>query len=182
MIIIRVAVYYRMSTSKQEHSIPRQQELVRAFCTERGYVVVFEYIDAGISGTDLARRPQFRKMLQDAQSGMFDAIVCDDVDRFGRFDAIDSGEIIAPLRRAGVWLETVAQGRIDWESFGGPITSAVIQEAKNLEQEAISRRALTGMIKASREGRRCGGRVLYGYRKGADGAWVPDERTAPNAI
>ena len=174
----RVAVYFRMSTSKQENSIPRQQELVFNFCKLHGYIVAQEYLDAGISGTELARRPQFRKMLQDAQAGLFDGIVCDDADRFGRFDVIDSGEIIAPLRRAGIWLETVAQNRIDWESFGGRISAAIIQEAKNMEQEANSRRALTGMIRAAQMGKRNGGRTLFGYRKDADDVSIPDEKTA----
>src|SRR5262249_8365328 len=130
-IIIRVAVYYRMSTLKQEDSIDRQRSQVVAYAKARGYLIVAEYVDEGVAGDELRRRKEFQRPLRDAQTGQFDGILCDDNDRFGRFDSIDMGEIVAPLRRKGVWLESVAQGRSDWESFAGRVTKAVLDEAKS---------------------------------------------------
>jgi DNA invertase Pin-like site-specific DNA recombinase len=160
---IPIALYFRMSTDKQEDSIDRQRSLVLPYCERHGYGVVAEFSDEGISGSEIERRPGFQRMLREARSGAFQGIVCDDKDRFGRFDSIDLGEIVAPLRRKGVWLETVSQGRADWQSFAGRISDAAAQEAKNLEQESISRRVLSGMILKAREGKPTGGRPLYGY-------------------
>jgi hypothetical protein len=103
-------------------------------------------------------------MLRDAQAGVFRAILCDDKDRFGRFDSIDSGEIIAPLRRKGVWMDSVAQGKIDWNSFAGRVTDAVLQEAKNEESNSISRRVLSLQLLKARDGKYSGGPPTYGYR------------------
>ena len=50
-----------------------------------------------------------------------EAVLCWDQDRFGRFDPLEAGYWIKPLRDAGIRLETVAQGRIDWEDFAGRI-------------------------------------------------------------
>ena len=92
-----------------------------------------------------------------------EVILSDDKDRFGRFDSITQGYYVKPLRDAGVRLETVAQGRVDWESFAGRITDAVLQEAKKIESQAISRRVLTRMLAMAKAGMWLGGRVPYGY-------------------
>ena len=163
-----VAVYYRMSTNQQEDSIERQRSQVEPYCQAHGYTIVREYKDEGIAGDEILRRPAFQRMLKDAQAGLFRGIVCDDKDRFGRFDSLDLGEIAAPLRRKGVWLETVAQGRREWDSFAGRITDAVLQEAKSIELDATSRRVLTNQLLRARKGKSNGNPALYGYRWEAD--------------
>jgi site-specific DNA recombinase len=153
-----------MSDDKQENSIDRQRSQVEPYADRRGYVIVREYLDEGIPGDEITRRKGFQQMLRDAQAGLFRGIVCDDKDRFGRFDSIDSGEIIAPLRRKGVWLESVAQGRVDWNSFAGRITDAILQEARKLESQANSRRVITRMLVMAKQGKHLGGPPPYGYR------------------
>jgi DNA invertase Pin-like site-specific DNA recombinase len=153
-----------MSTDKQEHSIERQRSQVVPYAESHGYQIVREYVDEGIAGDEVAKRKEFQRMLRDAQAGLFQAILCDDKDRFGRFDSIDSGEIIAPLRRKGVWIHSVAQGKIDWNSFASRISDAAIQEAKYMESEANSRRVLSMMLLAAKEGKYQGGPAGYGYR------------------
>src|SRR5262245_59256278 len=179
---VRVALYFRMSDDRQENSIERQRSQVLPHAEKHGYAVVREYTDEGIAGDQIARRKAFQRLLRDAQAGAFDLILCDDKDRFGRFDAIDLGEVVAPLRRKGVSLETVAQGRVNWNSFAGRITDAVLQEAKSLESEALSRRVLSGQLLKAQKGLDTGGRPTYGYRWEEDPErgkrLVPDGRKA----
>jgi DNA invertase Pin-like site-specific DNA recombinase len=179
---VRAATYYRMSDDRQEDSIDRQKSQLIPYAEKHGYVIVRDYTDEGISGDVITKRKEFQRLLRDAQAGLFDCILCDDKDRFGRFDSIDSGEIVAPLRRKGVWLETVAQGRVDWESFAGRMSDAILQEAKLIEQAAISRRVLSGQLMRARRGQDTGGRPLYGYRREPDAErvcrLVPDDRKA----
>jgi DNA invertase Pin-like site-specific DNA recombinase len=178
----RAVAYYRMSTDRQEDSIDRQRSQVEPHAARHGYGLVRDYTDRGISGGEITRRKEFQQMLRDAQAGRFEVILCDDKDRFGRFDSIDLGEIVARLRRKGVRLETVAQGRIDWESFSGRITDAVLQEAKHEERRAISRRVLSNQLLKAGRGQDTGGRPLYGYRREADpergSRLIPDGRKA----
>jgi DNA invertase Pin-like site-specific DNA recombinase len=159
-----VAAYYRMSTLGQEDSIERQRSQVVPYAAKHGYTIVREYVDEGIGGGEIARRKSFQQMLRDAQSGAFTAILCDDRDRFGRFDSIDLGEIAAPLRRKGIWIHTVAQGKIDWGSFSGRITDAALQEAKKIESDATARRVLSNQLVAAEKGKHNGGYAPYGYR------------------
>jgi DNA invertase Pin-like site-specific DNA recombinase len=179
---LRAAAYYRASTLKQEDSTDRQRSQVVPYAERKRYQIVREYVDEGVSGGEILKSRDFQRMLRDAQTGAFEVIVCDDKDRFGRFDAIDLGEVVAPLRRKGVRLDAVAQGLVDWESFSGRITDAVLQEAKNLEQEAISRRVLTNQLLKAQKGVTTGGRPPYGYRweAGGDGLnrLVPDGHKA----
>jgi DNA invertase Pin-like site-specific DNA recombinase len=152
------------------------------YAQTHGYHIVAEYTDEGIPGDEIHKRREFQRLLRDAQAGLFTAILCDDKDRFGRFDSIDAGEVIAPLRRKGVWLDTVAQGKIDWESFQGRVTDVILQEAKNMETEALSRRVLSMQLLAAQDGRHNGGRAAYGFRLEPDPvrgkAYVPDGHKA----
>ena len=97
--------YYRMSDPRQDTSIERQQSQVLPYALKQGYRIVRTHVDEGIPGDEIAKRKAFQRMLRDAQAGLFDVILCDDKDRFGRFDSIDLGEVVAPLRRKGVRLE-----------------------------------------------------------------------------
>jgi len=175
---IPVATYYRMSDDRQESSIDRQRSQVEPYCQAHCYTVVREYVDEGISGDEITKRKEFQRMLRDAQTGVFAGIVCDDHDRFGRSDSLDMAEIFAPLRRARVWTESVAQGRRDMESFGGRISQMALQEAKNQELGAISRRVVTGQLLRAQKGINNGHRAAYGYRWEADPLqgqkYVPD--------
>ena len=53
----RAAIYARVSTDLQEkeHTIQSQLEAVRAYVSERGYIISGEYIDDGFSGATLER-------------------------------------------------------------------------------------------------------------------------------
>jgi DNA invertase Pin-like site-specific DNA recombinase len=153
-----------MSTDKQEQSIDRQRSQVLPYAEKHGYAIVKEYVDEGIPGDGIKTRPAFQRLLADASAGRFKAILCDDQDRFGRFDSIDYGYVVKPLRDRGVWLDTVAQGRMDWDSFENRMVSGIRQESRAQESAANSRRTLSAMLLKARDGKYQGGKVSYGYR------------------
>ena len=88
----RAVSYYRVSTEKQEASIPAQRTEVEAYAAKHGYQIVREYKDEGISGDATEKRVEFQKMLADAKHlGDFGVVLCWDQDRFGRFDPLEAG-------------------------------------------------------------------------------------------
>ena len=93
----------------------------------------------GISGDATEKRKAFQKMIADADRGEFSAILCWDQDRFGRFDSIEAGRWIYPLRQHDVKLVTVAQGEVDWTSFAGRLIYNVTQEGKHAYLRDLSR-------------------------------------------
>jgi DNA invertase Pin-like site-specific DNA recombinase/uncharacterized protein len=141
---MKVAIYCRMSSDKQSKSIAQQLEQTRKLCRKRGYTIVHEYIDRGISGDKIKERPAFKRLLTDGKAKQFERVVCWDADRLGRFDIMAAGEVLNPIRRAGVSIETCSEGIIDLESFAGRIVYSVNQEARH-QQSDISSNTLRGM-------------------------------------
>jgi DNA invertase Pin-like site-specific DNA recombinase len=163
--LIPAVAYYRVSTDQQEASIPRQREAVLAYAKVNGYHVLREYQDEGISGDATERRLGFLRMREDAGRGDFQVILCWDKDRFGRFDSIEQGYWVKPLRDVGVRLVTVAQGAIDWNSFGGRIVDAALAESKHEFLRSLSLNTTAGKIRAARGAYFCGGTVPYGFER-----------------
>jgi len=149
---IPAVTYVRMSSDKQDAS-PDQQRAELAKLAERGgYRITKEYFDDAISGDRTDKRHDFQRMIRDAERGDFKAILCWDQDRFGRFDSVEAGFYIHPLRQRGVSLVTVAQGAIDWNDFAGRLVYTVQQEAKHQFLRDLSRNMLRGRATAARRG------------------------------
>jgi len=159
---LRAVLYLRMSSSKQETSVPEQKAvLLKRFGKE--YRIVGEYADLGISGDDTAKRKEFRRMMSDAHAGVFDCVLCYDQDRFGRFDSIEAGYWIKPLRDKGVRLITIANGEIDWSDFGGRLIYSVVQEGKHAYLRDLSRNTMRGKLSRAQSGHWVNGKPPYGY-------------------
>jgi len=80
---MNVALYARISTLHHGQDTDLQIRELREYCQRRGWVIVAEYVDAGISGAK-ERRPQLDKLVQDAKRRKFDAVVVYRYDRFAR--------------------------------------------------------------------------------------------------
>ncbi len=77
----RVALYARVSTTDQHPEI--QLHAFRAYAEARGFELVEEYVDHGVSGAK-ARRPALDKLLADARRRRFDVLACTKLDRLAR--------------------------------------------------------------------------------------------------
>jgi DNA invertase Pin-like site-specific DNA recombinase len=162
---MRSVLYLRMSTDRQEASIAQQRDALVAFAAKQGHEIVGEYVDEGISGDATHKRHGFRAMIGDAAGGRFDRILCWDQSRFGRFDSIEAGTWVAPLRDAGVSLETIDGGVVDWGDFAGRITYAVAQEGKHQFLRDLSRNVVRGLTaKATAGNGWCGGPTPFGFK------------------
>lgn len=108
-------IYARFSShSQREESIEQQVAECRAYAARRGWTVLDVYPDEAISGT-VEDRPQFQKMIADAEKGAFGHVVTYKVDRFAR-DRLDSAIYKSRLRQMGI---TVDYAREDMPD--GPI-------------------------------------------------------------
>src|SRR6516164_1399968 len=78
----RAAIYVRVSTDKQ--TVENQQRELRQIAERRGWEIVAEYHDAGISGAKgRDKRPGLDEMLKDASRRRFDVIMAWAIDRLG---------------------------------------------------------------------------------------------------
>lgn len=65
---VRVALYLRISTVRQadsDLSIPDQRRQAKRYCEERGWEIVADYVEPGMSATD-DRRPEVLRKNSDA--------------------------------------------------------------------------------------------------------------------
>jgi DNA invertase Pin-like site-specific DNA recombinase len=77
----RCAIYARVSTADQ--CVNNQLYDLRQFAAQRGYEVVTEYTDVGVSGSK-ARRPGLDAMLSDARKRRFTVLIVAAFDRLAR--------------------------------------------------------------------------------------------------
>jgi len=145
--------YIRMSSGKQEASPTQQRREVKKLAEKHGYKILREYFDKGISGDATEKRKAFQQMIADAeQKGDFFAILCWDLSRFGRFDSIEAGHWIYPLRRVGVTLATVTEGPIDWNDFAGRMVYSIQAEGKHQFLRDLSRNVARGRAASMKAG------------------------------
>src|SRR4051794_19230798 len=85
-----VAQYLRMSTEGQNYSLANQAAIIQQYASNRGFVIIKTYEDAGISGLRLKNRPGLSQLLRDVvDSPPFRTILVYDVSRWGRFQDVD---------------------------------------------------------------------------------------------
>jgi site-specific DNA recombinase len=108
--LVPAVAYLRRSTNRQEKSLDDQRTEIEHYAVARGYQILRWYKDDGISGDSTERRKGFLTLHQTACNGRdCDVILVWDQDRFGRFDSVEAGYWIHPLRKAGVKLVSVTE-------------------------------------------------------------------------
>jgi site-specific DNA recombinase len=162
---LRACAYYRKSTDEQEQSIDRQRDQVTRYAIGRGYRIVADFKDEGISGDEFDRRSDFQKMLAAAGRREFEVIVVDEPSRLSRQNVIELIEkVIAPLRRSGVRIDTASKGPLDYDSLAGIIMMTVHAHKSEDESRDLSRRVMGGQARRAKEGALFVGIVPYGLR------------------
>ena len=101
---MRVAVYARVSTEHeaQINALENQLEWYKIECSRHSdWEIVEVYVDQGITGTQAQKRPEFLRMMEDAQKGKFDLIITREVSRFAR-NTVDTLSYTRELKARGV--------------------------------------------------------------------------------
>src|SRR4051812_44153882 len=114
--MIPSVTYLRMSSDQQEESIAQQRKEVRELAAKEGYEILREYVDEGKSGSkQTSKRAAFLKMLKDADRREFQAVLVWKMDRFSRLDPGESYEHKKILKRNGLFIHSVKEGKITWD-------------------------------------------------------------------
>ena len=130
----RAAIYVRVSTDKQ--TIENQLRELRRVAEYRGWKVVQEYRDAGISGAKgREARPGLDEMLKDAQRRRFDVVMAWAIDRLGR-SLIDLLGTIQALEACGVDLY-LDQQALDTTTRAGKLMFQITDAFAEFERSMI---------------------------------------------
>ncbi|MFI5614035.1 recombinase family protein [Amycolatopsis sp. NPDC051903] len=162
----RCALYARLSITKEESvSIIRQLDSCRSYAEARGWEVVGEFIDDGVSAT--ANRPEDRKgWTALLAAGGFDAVVIWKVDRLARrvLDFLHADEM---LQQCSAGLVAV-EDPIDMTSPQGRAFAVMLAVFGEMEAEAIRARVRSARAHLIKDGRWAGGGIPYGYLSAAN--------------
>ena len=109
---VRAALYLRVSTGRQadsDLSIPDQRRQAKAYCASRGWEIVADYVEPGVSAT-YDRRPEFQRMIDAAtiKPPAFDVIVVHSFSRFFR-DQFQLEFYVRRLAKNGVRLVSITR-------------------------------------------------------------------------
>lgn len=151
----RCAIYARVSTPEQR--IDNQLYDLRQFARQRGFEVVSEYTDVGVSGSK-ARRPGLDTMLRDARRKKFAVVIVAAFDRVARstkhflsvIDELDGLGIEFFSRRENI----ATDGAI------GRLFLTLISSIAELESDLIRERIRAGIRRRKLEGLRVGRQPL----------------------
>src|SRR5262245_54764835 len=149
----RAAIYVRVSTDKQ--TVENQIRALREIAERRGWEVVEEYHDAGISGAKgRDQRPGLDRMLKDASRRRFDVVMAWAIDRLGR-SLIDLLGTIQGLETSGVDL-LLEQQAIDTTTPAGKLMFQVTGAFAEFERSMIRQRVNAGLRRAIEQGKQLG--------------------------
>ena len=162
---LRAADYGRVSTDKEDqlNSLENQVNYFDDMISNvSNWNHVASYSDEGISGTQVYKREQFLKMIEDARLGKIDIILTKEVSRFAR-NTIDSIKYTQLLLSYGVIVYFISDNintLYPDSEFRLTLMASMAQD----EVRKLSERVKFGIRRSIKDGK-VGGGGLYGYTK-----------------
>ena len=180
---LRAGIYYRVSREEQVqgYSLDAQQRACREYAAARGWSITSEYREEGRSArTDvIARRPEFRRLLDDIRAGHVDVVIVHKVDRFARNLRI-SFETLDVLGRAGVAFVSVTEN-VDYTTPQGRVFLGMLALFAQFYSDNLCQEVRKGKQERKAQGL-YNGLLPFGYAKGADGVPELDPATHPGLV
>ena len=176
---MNVVLYMRYSSEAQtEQSIEGQERVCTEYCKREGYTIIRKYIDRATSAAkDIDKRVQFLRMVDDAASGDFQAVVVYKLDRFSR-SRYDSAVYKTKLKKAGVQVISATENISN--SPEGVILESVLEGIAEYYSMELAQKIRRGQFESMAKGNYLGGIVPLGY-KIIDKKYAIDPDTAPVA-
>ena len=100
----RIAAYCRVSTLMEEQELSYESQCAyyeSLLSKTTGLTLVGVYGDQGFSGLHARKRPQFMRLMQDAEEGKIDEVWCKSISRFSR-NVLDCQNYLQLLKNCGV--------------------------------------------------------------------------------
>ena len=147
----KAAIYARVSTPDQH--LETQLYDLRKLAAQRGFEIVREYCDRGISGSK-TKRPGLEALMNDARRGEFSVLLTAAFDRVAR-STRDFLQIVDELNSLGIEFIS-AREAIDTSGPMGRMFLTMVGSIAELERSLIVERIKAGMRRAKMEGQRLG--------------------------
>lgn len=149
----RVALYARCSTLNHSQDPEMQLRELREYCARRGWEIIGEYTDAGVSGAK-DTRPELTRLMADAHKRRFDIVCVWKFDRFARsvshlLRALETFKVL------GIEFCSYSE-QLDTSTPAGKMVFTVLGAVAELERSLIAERVRAGIRNARAKGKRLG--------------------------
>lgn len=148
----RVAIYARVSTTNHQSPELQTREL-REYAELRGWQVIEEYVDLGVSGSKESR-PALNKLMADAHRRAFDIVLVWKLDRFGR-SLKHLVTAIADFEALGIVFVSL-HDNLDLSTPSGRLMMQIVAAMSEFERALIQERVRAGLRNARAKGKKIG--------------------------
>lgn len=162
--ILRVAPYARVSTDSEEqlNSYKSQVAYYTDLVEKRiDWVLVDIYADEAITGTQVTKRENFQRMINDCMDGKIDMIITKSISRFAR-NTLDTLKYVRMLkeRNIAVFFE---DENINTMTMDGELLLVILSSVAQQEVENISANVKKGLKMKMKRGELVGFQSCLGY-------------------
>lgn len=179
------AIYCRLSKEDEEkqrsesESIQNQKSMLVKYAVEHGWDIYNLYCDEDFSGAD-AHRPDFNRMLKDAENGQFQILLCKSQSRFTRDMELVEKYIHGKFLLWGIRFIAIADN-VDTDVKGNKKARQINGLINEWYLEDLSENIRMVFDFKRRQGQYIGGFPIYGYKKDPTdkNKLVVDEDAAP---
>lgn len=167
----RVYCLYRVSTDKQvdyndksQADIPMQRKACHRFCEEKGWTIVHEEQEDGVSGHKVRaeNRDKLQIIKEHAKQGKFDILLVFMFDRIGRI-ADETPFVVEWFVKNGVRVWSTQEGEQRFDNHTDKLTNYIRFWQADGESEKTSIRTKTALGQLVEDGGFKGGSAPYGY-------------------
>ena len=154
--------YVRVSTEQQANegvSLEAQKAKIAAWCVTNGYELVNVFVDAGISGKSMDKRPGLQDAMKSLKKGM--ALVSYSLSRLARStkDALSIGETVAKRKADMVSLSE----QIDTTTAAGNMMFQMLAVLAEFERKLVAERTTNALQHKKRTNQKYTNITPYGF-------------------
>jgi DNA invertase Pin-like site-specific DNA recombinase len=150
---MRVAIYARVSTTNHGQDVSMQTRELRQFAEARGWQIVGEYVDVGVSGTK-EKRPELDHLMSDAHRRKFDVAMVWKFDRYAR-SVSHLLRALETFKALGIEFVSLSEN-IDTSTPMGKMVFTILGSVAELERSLIVERVRAGVRNARAKGKTLG--------------------------
>ena len=143
----------RVSTKGHGQTTDTQALALREYAERRGFQIVGEYRDEGISGSKDSR-PALDRLMKDARARKFDVVIVARFDRFAR-SVSHLLRALEEFSHLGIDFVSLSES-IDTSTPMGKMIFTVLGAVAELERNLIKERVHMGISRARKQGKRLG--------------------------
>ena len=161
---LRVAAYCRVSTDSEDqlNSYRSQVQHYTDFINSKSeWTQVGIYADEGITGTQVSKREEFQRLINDCLSGKIDMVITKSISRFAR-NTVDTLNYVRKLKdyNVAVFFE---EENINTLSMDGELLLTILSSVAQQEVQNISANVKKGLKMKMQRGELVGFQSCLGY-------------------